>query len=145
VAEELPSSVIEVSVDTHDQNLLVSVQALPGLGFGLVLVLIGGFPVDMPMPTHALGWVTPTCSLTRGSTALLRGEWGLAWRYNPASYAVIGFGLFGLARWLIGMLSGRWVNFRFRARSLVPVTAVVIGLLWWIQQSHAEFVISARR
>ena len=136
---------MEIRVGREDQNQLTSALALLGLTAGFVLVLIGGFPLDMPMPSHALGWVTPTCGLTRGSTALLRGDWGLAWRYNPASYAVIGFGLFGFTRWLIGRMSGRWVNFRFRPRSLVPVITVVIGLLWWVQQSNADFVITAQR
>lgn len=136
---------MELSTGSEDLNPLLSALALAGLAGGLVLVAIGGFPLDAPMPTHALGWVTPTCGLTRGSTALLRGDWGLAWRYNPASYAVIAFGVAGVVRWIVGRRTGRWLNLRFRAGTWTAALAVLlVGLLWWVQQSNADFVIHSR-
>lgn len=30
-----------------------------------LLAVVGGMPFDLPMPTHGIGLVTPTCGLTR--------------------------------------------------------------------------------
>lgn len=109
-------------------------------------MVIGGTPFDMPMPTHAVGWVTPTCGLTRGSTALLRGDIGLAWRYNPASLLVVSLGVIGLARVIYGRLTSRWFNVKFRVTApLIGLLVVAFGFLWWVQQSNAAFIISSRR
>jgi hypothetical protein len=79
-----------------------------------VLALVGGTPFDMPMPTHQFGWVESTCGLTRGSTAIARGDLGRAWAYNPASFVAIGVGLLGVARAVVGWVSGSWVTVRLR-------------------------------
>ena len=73
-----------------------------GLMVAVVFALIGGFPLDMPMPTHAFGWVEPTCGLTRGSTAMARSDFATAWHYNPLLFLVMRFGFAGLARAFLG-------------------------------------------
>jgi hypothetical protein len=123
----------------------MSVVAAGGMAAAAVLALIGGFPLDMPMPTHRFGLVDPTCGLTRGSTAIARGDLGLAWRYNPASLLVMGFGLLGVGRWLAGLVTGQWVSVRLRP-GRAGWLALGIGLLalWAYQQAHADFVMHAR-
>lgn len=37
---------------------------------------------------HGLGFMAPTCGLTRGGLALLRGDLATAWSYNPAVFLV---------------------------------------------------------
>lgn len=110
-----------------------------------VLAVIGGFPVDVPMPTHAVGWVEPTCGLTRGSTAVARGDFGIAWRYNPASFAVMAFGVAGLARTALGTSTGRWLNIRLRPslRGWI-IVGFSLAVFWLYQQTNAEFIINSR-
>lgn len=116
-----------------------------GVIAAVVLAVIGGFPLDTPMPTHAFGWVEPTCGLTRGSTAIARGDFAAAWHYNPASFLVMGFGLFGLMRTATGLLSHRWVNVKVTWSRVAWVAfGVAFVALWAYQQTNAEFIINAR-
>lgn len=134
------------STDDVDRHSWLSIVSVVGLCGGVLLVAIGGTPFDMPMPTHAVGWVTPTCGLTRGSTALLRGDIGLAWRYNPVSLLVVSLGVIGLVRLTYGRSTSRWLNVKFRVTApVMGLLVVAFGLLWWVQQSNAAFIISARR
>lgn len=114
--EQLPEDrpqpgVLSASISTTDSNRWITALALGGLTAATLLSVAGGTPFDLPMPTHAIGLVTPTCGLTRGSTALVGGDAALAWRYNPASVVVVAFGVFGLA-------SGRRVHDQAVARHL---------------------------
>jgi hypothetical protein len=123
----------------------ITVLSLGGLVAAAVLAVIGGFPFDLPMPTHAAGWVTPTCGLTRGTTALVRGDLGLAWRYNPASFAVVLVGVLGVARAVVGRLGGRWINIAMRpSRSWLAAGALLVLVLWVQQMSNAPFIIQSR-
>jgi hypothetical protein len=116
-----------------------------GVAAAMVLALLGGFPFDTPMPTHGFGWVDPTCGLTRGSTAIARGDLALAWRYNPTSFLVMGFGAAGVIRAGAGIVRGRWLNVSLR---LGPVGWALVALaviaLTAYQQSNAEFIIRSR-
>lgn len=128
-----------------DETRWVTFAILGGLALGLVLVLIGGTPWDTPMPTHSFGWVEPTCGLTRGSTALLRGDVSLAWRYNPTSFLIIGGAITWLLRTVVGSLTGRWLNIRIRPTPAIWLgLAAAVVLLWAVQQSNAEFIITSR-
>ncbi len=144
-ARLLRSSSVKAWISGEEQTRWVTVVSLGGLAVGALLVLAGGTPWDTPMPTHSFGWVEPTCGLTRGSTALLRGDVSLAWRYNPASFLVIGGALAWLVRSAIGLVTGRWLNLRIRPTALMWV-GVGAGLvaLWIVQQSNAEFIITSR-
>jgi hypothetical protein len=136
---------VRVSVGDRDEVRWFTVVSVGGLVAAAVLAIIGGLPFDLPMPTHAVGWVTPTCGLTRGSTALVRGDLGLAWRYNPASFAVVLFGVLGVVRAGVGRLCGRWINVRFRpSRSWLVAGALFVVVLWAQQMSNAPFIIESR-
>lgn len=111
----------------------------------VVLAKVGRLPFDLPMPTHAIGWVEPTCGMTRGVTAIARGKFDLAWRFNPASYLVAGVGLLGVVRSIVGISTRRWINVAIRLdvrRSVMLVVA--LATLWAYQQAHADFVVHGR-
>jgi Protein of unknown function (DUF2752) len=109
------------------------------------LALIGGFPFDTPMPTHAIGWVEPTCGLTRGATAIARGDFATAWRYNPASFLVMGFGVLGVIRTVVGLAAHRWVNVKVTGSwKAWAVLGFALVALWAYQQTNAAFIIHAR-
>lgn len=140
-----PVGRLRTSIDDHDRMRWWTVLAWGGLASAVVLAAIGGFPFDTPMPTHSVGWVDPTCGLTRGSTAIARGDLGLAWRYNPTSFLVMGFGAAGVARAAIGITKGRWWNASLRlgwGGWLLVALAVVALTLY--QQTNADFIISSR-
>lgn len=128
-----------------DEMKFVTRASAVGLVIAGIFATIGGFPFDTPMPTHALGWVGPTCGLTRGSTAFVRGDLAVAWRYNPASFLVMGYGAFGVARAGLGHVTGRWINVRVGLSRLgwIVAAVLVIGLTLY-QQSNAEFIINSR-
>jgi hypothetical protein len=134
-----------VAVGDHDGMAWMTWLSAIGLVTAVVLALIGGLPVDMPMPTHRFGWVEPSCGLTRGSTAVVRGDFSIAWQYNPLSFVVIGFGVIGVARTAVGVLTGRWVNVRFRpTKRMWLALAVPLVAFWAYQQTNADFIINSR-
>lgn len=142
-----PVSVSVVDADRHRFWTAGSAAILIGAA---TLAVLGGSPVDLPMPTHAIGWVTPTCGLTRGSTAILRGDLALAWTYNPASFLVAATVTVGLGRAVTGRLTGRWITLQTRlgpkAVALISVVAIaLLVVLWAHQQANADFIINSRR
>lgn len=148
--EQLPEDrpqpgVLSASISTTDSNRWITALALGGLTAATILSVAGGTPFDLPMPTHAIGLVTPTCGLTRGSTALVGGDAALAWRYNPASVVVVAFGVFGLARAVVGFTTKRWLDISVRLTTTARFVLVIAFVVLWIyQQGNAEFVMNAR-
>lgn len=136
---------MKVAVAGTDDMRWLSWLSVIGLVSAIVLAVIGGFPLDTPMPTHAFGLVEPTCGLTRGSTAIARGDLALAWRYNPASFLVMAFGVAGIIRLAVGMTTHRWVNVSVRPRRVgwLVLLAAFVGF-WVYQQTNAEFIINSR-
>jgi hypothetical protein len=135
----------EFGVGPTDMMRWVTSLAVGGIAAAVVLALIGGFPFDVPMPTHSFGWVEPTCGLTRGSTAIAGGDFATAWHYNPASFLVMSFGLLGVIRAVAGFATHRWVNLKMVWSRAGWVTLAVAFLgLWAYQQTNAEFIINAR-
>jgi hypothetical protein len=134
-----------VSVEDHDCMRKWTWLAIGGLATAALFALIGGFPLEMPMPMMAFGWVSPTCGLTRGSTAIARGDFSLAWQYNPAAFLVVGFGVTGVLRVLVGAATGRWLLVSARPqRAGLLILAAMFLALWANQQSNAEFIITSR-
>lgn len=136
---------INVGFESTDRMRWLSWVSAVGLVAALVLAVIGGFPLDTPMPTHAFGLVEPTCGLTRGSTAIARGDFALAWSYNPGSFLVMAFGFAGLVRLAVGAATHRWVNVSVRPSRVgwFLLLAAFMGL-WVYQQTNAEFIINSR-
>lgn len=79
----------------------------------VVLAVTGGMPFSLPMPTHAIGLVDPTCGLTRASTALARGDLVNAWRFNPAAFLLAALAAAVAARTVYGLATHRWLTVHF--------------------------------
>ena len=136
----------DVHVDRHDRARWFTWISMTGLVAAVALAAMGGLPFDIPMPTYRFGVVTPTCGLTRGSTAIARGDFGLAWQYNPASFVVIGLGAVGLIRSVVGFATRRWVTVNCtRSRLAWVLIGVTVVAFWLYQQSNADFIMTSRR
>ncbi|MGV1037995.1 MAG: DUF2752 domain-containing protein [Candidatus Nanopelagicales bacterium] len=113
------------------------------------VVLAAGFAVfglpgyQLPMPTWHFGVVTPTCGLTRASTALARGEIATAWSFNPAAFVLALVAVGAVARSVVGYLTHRWVNVTMKPTRLGWVVIVALVLLWWgNQQLNAHLIMT---
>ena len=133
---------ISFVVEGTDRMRWVTWLTVVTVVIGVICAAIGHIPIDLPMPTHAIGMVTPTCGLTRGTVAILRGHWSLALHYNPVSFLVPVAIVTAVARVLVGRLgSHRWLNVRFHPTRLAwTIGAVLFVALGVYQQSHAMFI-----
>lgn len=130
--------------DTDEMRWLTRAVAL-GVAAAFVLALIGGMPVALPMPTHAIGMVDPTCGLTRASIALARGDLSSAWRFNPAVFVLAGVAVAVVLRTVWGLTQHRWVSIRLPMTAPRIAIAVVVFAGWWAyQQSNAQFIMDTR-
>lgn len=116
-----------------------TVVAAVGLVVAAILARYGMPPVDLHMPPHYLGVMDPVCGMTRGSAAVMRGDLGRAWWYNPASPLVIAGGFALVGRWVLGHATGRWVMVRLqRTRLGVLLLAGAFVALDVYQQLHVD-------
>jgi len=130
--------------DTDEMRWLTRAVAL-GVAAAFVLALIDGMPVALPMPTHAIGMVDPTCGLTRASIALARGDLLAAWRFNPAVFVLAGIAVAVVLRTVWGLTQHRWVSIRMPMTAPRVAIAVVVLAGWWAyQQSNAQFIMDTR-
>lgn len=135
----------DFEIGSDDGMRWVTRLSAAGMFAAVVLVIIGGLPLNIPMPTHAFGWVEPTCGLTRGSTAIARGDFATAWHYNPASFLAMGFGLAGLIRTAVGLAAHQWINIKVAwSRAARVGFGLAVGAFWLYQQTNADFIIHAR-
>lgn len=102
-----------------------------------------GMPaISVPEPQHQLGWVSPTCGLTRGVTSIAGGDLAGAWGWNPASFLVVALWAAALGRAVVGWRTGRWWTPSVRLGPVGWVVALgAIAALWANQQAHAEHII----
>lgn len=132
---------INVTLERTDRMRWATRLTLLTLVTAIVCALLGRIPVDLPMPTHLIGAVCPTCGLTRGTVAITRGHFALAFRYNPLSFAVPLAALLVMTRLVLGTGFGRWVNVRYRPTRLAwTLGAIALAALWGYQQAHAAFI-----
>jgi hypothetical protein len=130
--------------DTDEMRWLTRAVAL-GVAAAFVLALIGGMPVALPMPTHAVGMVDPTCGLTRASIALAHGDLLAAWRFNPAVFVLAGIAVAVVLRTVWGLTQHRWVSIRMPVTAPRIAIAVVVLAGWWAyQQANAQFIMDTR-
>lgn len=115
--------VLRVLRSTRDPVPRLTVVAAVGLVVAAALAAFGMPPIDLHTPVHHLGIMDPACGMTRGAAATMRGDLGEAWYYNPASPLVILGGLLVVARWLVGRLSGIWIDVRVRATPFIVAAA----------------------
>lgn len=130
--------------DTDEMRWLTRTVAI-GSGMAVVLALTGGMPFALPMPTHAIGLVDPTCGLTRASIAMARGDLVSAWRFNPAAFLLAAMSVAVIARSLWGLSRHRWATVKVAMTPARVAGAVIVFMGWWAyQQSNAEFIMHTR-
>jgi Protein of unknown function (DUF2752) len=133
-----PRLPVRLRWEREDRHPTLAPLAAAGLLAAAVLAIVGLPPVDLHGPLHYLGIMDPLCGMTRGTVALLRGRLGQAVAYNPASPLLVAGALLALGRWLVGRLTGRWLDATLRpTRSTWAVAAVAVLALWVNQQAHA--------
>jgi hypothetical protein len=56
----------------------------------------------------------PLCGMTRGTVAVLHGHLGQAFVHNPASPLLVAGAVLAVGRWLVGRLTGCWLDATLR-------------------------------
>jgi hypothetical protein len=124
-----------------DRHPTLAPLAAAGLLAAGVLAVVGLPPVDLHGPLHRLGIMDPLCGMTRGVVAVLHGQLSRAVAYNPASPLLIGGAVLTLGRWLVGRLTGRWLDATLRRTPLTfGIAAALVLALWANQQAHAALL-----
>ncbi|HEV8651379.1 MAG TPA: DUF2752 domain-containing protein [Actinomycetes bacterium] len=136
-----PAGVLRVRWARQDRHPTLAPLAAAGLLVAGLLALVGLPPVDLHGPLHYLGIMDPLCGMARGTVALLRGRLGQAFTYNPASPLLVAGAMLALGRWLVGMVTGRWLEVRVQpTRSAWGIAVVVVVALWVNQQAHTALL-----
>jgi hypothetical protein len=136
-----PRRPLRLRWEQADRHPTLAPLAAAGLLAAAVLAVVGLPPVDLHGPLHRLGIMDPLCGMTRGTVAMLRGRLGQAVAYNPASPLLIAGALLALGRWLVGRLTGRWLDATLRPTPrTVGLAAALVLVLWVNQQAHATLL-----
>jgi hypothetical protein len=135
-----PRLPVRLRWERADRHPTLAPLAAAGL-LAAVLAVVGLPPVDLHGPLHRLGIMDPLCGMTRGTVAVLRGRLGQAVAYNPASPLLVAGALLALGRWLVGRLTGRWLDATLRRTPLtVGLAGGLVLALWANQQAHAALL-----
>jgi hypothetical protein len=136
-----PRRPVRLRWEQADRHPTLAPLAAAGLLAAAVLAVVGLPPVDLHGPLHRLGIMDPLCGMTRGVVAALHGRLGRAWAYNPASPLLVAGALLALGRWLVGQLTGRWLDATLRPTPrTVGLAAALVLALWANQQAHADLL-----
>lgn len=131
---EMPSTLLSSADRTW--RAVLSVAILAGMavlrwgGAGLV-----GAVASHPLSQQVFGIPCPFCGMTRGTSAVLRGEWQQALYLNSASFAVIACAFLLASVWIVeACLGRRWTRFARFTSALLRRPFLLLGLLglFWI-------------
>ena len=124
-----------------DRHPTLAPLAAGGLLAAGVLAVVGLPPVDLHGPLHRLGIMDPLCGMTRGVVAVLHGQLSRAVTYNPTSPLLVAGAVLALGRWLVGRLTGRWLDATLRRTPrTLGIAATLVLVLWVNQQAHAALL-----
>lgn len=120
---------------------LIAVAAMAVVGAGWLRV--AGLPsADLHGPLHQVGIMSPTCGGTRATYLLVRGDLLGAWSWNPL-VPLLAIGILAVVtRFVVGRLSGRWLNVRLPRRVWAGVAALGFIALEVNQQVQADRLIN---
>jgi Protein of unknown function (DUF2752) len=136
-----PRLPVRLRWERADRHPTLAPLAAAGLLAAVLLAVVGPPSVDLHGPLHRLGIMDPLCGMTRGTVAVLRGRLGQAVAYNPASPLLVAGALLALGRWLVGRLTGRWLDATLRPTPrTVGLAAALVLVLWVNQQAHAALL-----
>jgi hypothetical protein len=134
------SGVLRLGWVGEDRYRPLAPLAAGGLLVAGVLAVVGLPPVDLHGPLHYLGIMDPLCGMTRGTVAVVRGQLGRAVAYNPASPLLVAGAVLMLGRWVVGRLTGRWLEGVHPGRVIWGIGVVALLVLWVNQQAHAALL-----
>lgn len=111
------------------------------------MAVFGLPPVDLHGPLHHAGIMDPLCVGTRAAAYTARGEFALAWRYNPLSILVVVGAAALVVRTAVGLLARRWLTLKvsWTLRRLWAAWATVLLLLAGLtvrQQLRADLLLA---
>lgn len=129
---------------SRDRHFWFTRTAAIGALSAAALAAFGLPPVDLHGALHRFGIMDPLCGGTRAVRYAMRGQWVESWRYNPLGILLM-FGLaMVLARAVVGMLSGRWLDLAASSgwrRGAAVVGVVLLAVLEVRQQLRSDLLI----
>lgn len=131
---------IRLSVGETDRNRPLLAVAVPGIAAALLLAVVGLPAADLHGPVHRAGVMDPLCGGTRALLLAARGDVAGSLWWNPLSLVLVVGAVAYLARTVIGLASGRWLNLilTWRDRRVWLVLVVAVTVLEVRQQSMRE-------
>lgn len=122
-------------------------MALAALAAASTMAVFGLPPVDLHGPLHHIGIMDPLCGGTRAAFYTARGDFALAWRYNPLGVLVVAGALVLVVRTAVGLITRRWLTMTLswtrRRWWLATVTALLLlAALAVRQQLRADLLIA---
>lgn len=117
---------VTLSWNRHDRHRWITVVGLLGLLAAVAMAALGLPPLDLHGPLHRFGVMDPLCGGTRAAYYTARGEWMLAWRYNPLGALSVIAAVVAFVRVTVGVLTRRWLSVTFQ---WTPRRRLVVGLL----------------
>ena len=112
-----------------------------GSVIAFALAVFGLPPVSIHEPTHFLGIMGPSCGMTRAVRLLARGDLSGAWRYNPGSFVLAAAAGLLLARAVVGITTGRWLEIAVHRPRLVWAGLLISSVALWVnQQAHVSLI-----
>jgi len=127
----------------RDEHRMLLVAAGAVFAFGLAGYLLPRSADFVHAFEHGLGFMAPTCGLTRAGLALLSGDPATAWTYNPAIFLVAPPAVAMLGRFAVGSVTGRWLTVRVQAGPVGRALGVALVVALWLNQ-QAHFALLAR-
>lgn len=133
----------------QDRLRVFSVLAVAGLVLAAAMARFGLPPADLHTPLHDMGYMDPLCGGTRATRYAAQGEFAESWRYNPLGLFVVAGASLLIVRLAIGLLVGRWMDFRLDAspmlrRWVILIAFVLVVVLEVRQQGRADLLMATR-
>jgi hypothetical protein len=107
-------------------------------------VLVLGFAAWMLRETRGVGWMPgclfrkytgiecPGCGMTRGTYAILHGEFIEGFLYNPVGMILFPLAMIALGIEVIGWVRGKPLPFRLNPGRWGATVLAVVIIAWWI-------------
>lgn len=136
-----------VSWESQDRHRWATGLAVVGV-LAAALMAVFGLPlVDLHPPWHHFGVMDPLCGGTRAARYTVQGKWSEAWNYNPLGVLTVLAAGAVIVRWLVGMVSRRWLCVGIhwtprRVRAAVAIATVLFTLLEVRQQLRADLLMT---
>ena len=135
------------SLQPRDAHRVATGLGAATLAAAAGMAVFGLPPVDLHGLLHHVGIMDPLCGGTRAAAYTARGDWALAWRYNPLGILAVLAAAFAVLCAGIGALTGRWVTLTVawtprRVRAVAATATVLLVALTVRQQFRAELLIA---